>query len=317
MNEKPDESNNSSYVVTMPPSSENQPPQPLTQTSESDPSSDQRKKNRDKLFNDHEENRRSFGLSIGEDDFSDENHKYLSIKRIDVMDPVHALYKSFRKITIENVSNHPTDHILHKECGDSKICFRSPCLGIPNCHNVENKSDVKCRKQMTVVAYQVLGKNRFIPLHCVPETRQQPNDRQIVKICFPNDKPLKSGQKMTLIIWLGWPGEAFVLDHDNLSTSISLTRYVKGHGQLEFGFLNTCPTYDVRLFVCNSDFDLVRLENKVPDAYNYKKDKDLFCEECIDEEIKTLISQELHGIKYTMASTDDTVAYQIRYREDI
>lgn len=238
-----------------------------------------RERNRKRLINKTKEKRLSFGLSIQADDFADESHYYKSIKRIDVIDTPNLKYSNYRWMEIENVSDKPTGFIIHKECGENKVRFTD----------------------MRFLARDITDDTRPL-LDAASLTEIQPNFEQVIKIPFK--KELHPGETMKVFYRLDWPGEPGSYC-DELSTSISLTRYTKGVGKLIFGILDTIPLYGFELHEISAGFE-VQTSSAIHKDMRIEDDPGL-------EPLHGKIAAA--GVYYNLSDIKDSTSYRILYRQ--
>ncbi|HKL93694.1 MAG TPA: toll/interleukin-1 receptor domain-containing protein [Clostridia bacterium] len=238
-----------------------------------------RERNRKRLINSTKEKRLSFGLSIQTDSFADEFHFYKTIKRLDVIDTPNLKYSNYRWIEIENQSERPTRSIIHKECGDNKVRF----------------------SDMRFTARQYIdGQGELLDVDS--QTAVQPNFEQIVKILFK--KELMPGESTRVFYRLDWPGEPSAYC-DELSTSISLTRYPKGVGRLTFGIFDTVPLYDFEIQEVSAGFEI-----KVAGATH----KEIQIED--EPDLKPLHGKiKASGIVFDVSDAADNASYRILYKQ--
>lgn len=238
-------------------------------------------KNRKKLINKTSEKRLSFGLSIESDEkYTDQYHFYEHIYRYDIIDKVQGKYYSYRWIKLKNVSDKTTTFLYHKECGENKVNFK----------------DLRFKAR--------LSREGVAPVNLIIEslTEVQPNFVQVVKIYF--DKPLKPDESIEIFYRLDWPGEVLSYYEGELSTSISLTRYLKGVGQLKFGIMENYPLYGFELLEIGKDF--TEKVSNLPAAT-------LVCEDIA--ELKPLHNRNYAGAYFTIADAKDYASYRIIYKE--
>jgi len=236
-------------------------------------------RNRKAIIKSTFEKRMSFGLSLEADDNEDKYHFYDKIKRIDVIYSETGKYTSYRWLSITNKSDNPTTYIVHKECGDIKAYF--------------DKMNLRA-KQITIEGEQ----NLIIE----SQTKVQPNVVQLFKIYF--NTPLPPGESITIFYRLEWPNEALFYCEDELSTSISLTRYTKGVGELVFGIMDTVPLYGFELKEINSNFEL-RDSVVSPTIMKIQDDIDL----------KPLHGKNISGAYFFVEDAADMSSYRIIYKQ--
>ena len=170
-----------------------------------------KKMNYDRLRRETQEKRFAFARSLEQrtDDEIDKCHYYNKITRLDVVDSYKARWSSYRFITITNKSDVITNYIIHRESGENKTEFSKMRVRA----RLDNISGPKLRIESV--------------------TQIQPNFDQLFKIYFP--KPLKPNESISIFYRLDWPNEPDAYFKGDLMQSISITRYAKGVGELEFG----------------------------------------------------------------------------------
>ncbi|WP_330633764.1 winged helix-turn-helix domain-containing protein [Halocatena halophila] len=145
----------------------------------------------------------------------DDSHYYHLLKRIDVLDTPNNEWSSIRWLTVENVTSDPTTALTHKESGENKIEF----------------------DDLALEAYlDEIGGRRLATRDLVD---QQPSFEQKVKVLFP--EPLPPGESITVCYRIRWPNELSYYspsDEGELTQSISLTRYMRGVAELQFGVVD-------------------------------------------------------------------------------
>lgn len=237
-----------------------------------------RKRNFKQLRKETHEKRQSYAMSIaeGEECEYDNHHFYEKIIRIDIVDSKKNIWSSYRFLTVRNDSEIYTNHLIHKECGEDKANFRS----------------------MRVRARQDGIKGEKLNVESM--TRIQPNLQQVFRINFK--APLKPGESITIFYRLDWPNEPSSYYKNELSQSISLSRYRKGVGNLIFG------VFEPYHFVTSS----MREVNKMNEQLNSNSYPHMLS---IQEEdmLTPLHSQELFGVKYEVDSPK-SILYQILYK---
>lgn len=238
-----------------------------------------RERNRRELIKSTSEKRLSFGMSIQEDDkFNDEYHFYEHIYRYDIIDKDTGKYISYRWLKITNKSEVTTSYIFHKECGENKINF----------------ADMKFKAKR-------LGEDGGM-LIVEPQIEIQPNFVQAVKIYF--DKPLLPNQTLEIFYRIEWPGESLAYYTGELSTSISLTRYLKGVGALKFAIMKNQPLYG---------FELEEIDNNFSKKLSSKAPREFVCEEI--KEFKSLHDKGFAGAEFYIEDVKDCVSYRIIYKQ--
>lgn len=155
----------------------------------------------------------SWSLDNADPKLKDGSHFYHLVKRLDVLDTQNREWSSFRRITIENVSDEPTSSIVHKESGENKIEFAE--MGV------------------TASLEGSLGDQ----LEVRNLTEQEPAFEQKMEVFFP--EPLPPGDQLTLRYQMKWPNEMAHYSSEERTQSISLSRYEHGVGKLEFGIVDT------------------------------------------------------------------------------
>lgn len=237
-----------------------------------------RKANYRKLKKETQEKRLSYSMSIadGDDVEYDTAHHYEKIIRLDVVDNKKNLWSSYRFLTIRNDSDYFTNHIVHKECGEDKARF----------------SDMRIRAFLGGIEGERLSVESL--------TKIQPNLIQIFKIHLK--EPLQPGEKVTVFYRLDWPNEPSSYYKEELSQSISLSRYKRGVGSLEFGVFepyDILSSYMMEVSPMNE-----RFPSSVPCAMLHIDDEDL---------LKPLQGKDYKGVKYVIEKPS-SILYQILYR---
>lgn len=237
-----------------------------------------RKANYRKLKKETQEKRLSYSMSIadGDDIEYDTSHYYEKIIRLDVVDNKKNQWSSYRFLTIRNDSDFFTNCIVHKECGEDKARF----------------SDMRIRAFLGGIEGERLSVESL--------TKIQPNLIQIFKINFK--KPLHPGEKVTVFYRLDWPNEPSSYYKEELSQSISLSRYKKGVGTLEFGVFEP---YDI---LSSYMMEVSPMNERFPSSVTcnmlHIDDEDL---------LKPLHGKEYKGIKYEIEQPS-SILYQILYK---
>lgn len=178
----------------------------------------------------------ALGLSLCDDDEStfDILHHYEKIKRIDFLNTKDSSYYTYRWIRVKNVTNTPSNYILHKEYGENKINFES----------------------MNVVAYSngeaIKVENAF---------ELQPSFVQIFKLYFP--KALKTNESVDIFYKFTWPEEVKNFSCRDLNVSFSLLRYRKGVSHLEFGIFEKHDLHDIFIEKISWDYSVDTLDDKL------------------------------------------------------
>ncbi|GAA0462909.1 hypothetical protein MUK72_18710 (plasmid) [Halococcus dombrowskii] len=65
----------------------------------------------------------SYSLENNDPELVDKSHIYKNLKRIDALDTPNDDWHSYRRVTIKNTGTSPTNALVHKESGDTKITF--------------------------------------------------------------------------------------------------------------------------------------------------------------------------------------------------
>ena len=154
----------------------------------------------------------SYSLENNDPELIDEPHIYHKLKRIDVLDTPNNNWHSYRWMTIENTGSTPTNSVVHKESGDTKITF----------------------EDMDLAAF--LNSRNGQRLEIGNLTDYQPAIEQKMAIYFPN--PLPPGESLTIYYRISWPNELAHYPEGELDQTISLTRYPQGVGELQFGVVD-------------------------------------------------------------------------------
>jgi hypothetical protein len=222
--------------------------------------------------------RLSFGLSLDndDDDSIDRVHFYTHIRRIDVLDSKNGDYRSHRWLTVKNVSEHSSYYVPHLEAGENKIRYEQ-LAARAHLHNHDGTR---------------LAIDSLTPI--------QPSFTQKFRIAF--DQPLQPGAELTLYYRLRWPGEAFSYADGENSQSISLRRYRRGVGTVEFGVLGSTPVASVRATRVNQDFE---------EGATTAQPTRLIAED--DDHLAPLHGRGLSGFLYNLDATD-TLAFRVLYR---
>lgn len=241
-----------------------------------------RKRNYKQLRKETQEKRLSYTMSIAEgaEKEYDRNHYYEKIIRLDIVDDKRNLWSSYRFLTIKNVSDIYTNHLVHKECGDNKVHYRA--------------MRIRARKD------GISGER----LNVESMTSIQPNLQQVFRINFKT--PLKPGEYTTIFYRLDWPNEPSSYYKNELSQSISLSRYKRGVRCLIFGVFEP--------------FKIIASSMNEVNNMNEQRPSNIFPQMLtIQEEnmLTPLHTQELFGVKYTIESPS-SILYQILYKvEDL
>ena len=154
----------------------------------------------------------SYSLENNDPALVDESHFYQKIKRIDALDTPNNDWHSFRWLTIENTGTTPTNKVVHKESGDTKIAF----------------------KDMDIAAFLDGPDGQQLEVKNLSD--YQPAIEQKMEIYFP--QPLPPGESLTIYYQISWPNELAHYPDGELDQTISLTRYPKGVGELQFGIVD-------------------------------------------------------------------------------
>ena len=239
-----------------------------------------RKANYRKLKGETQEIRLSYSMSIADGDESeyDYKHFYEKVIRFDVVDTNKNQWSSYRFLTIRNVSDECTNHIVHKECGENKVRFsemriRAFCGGIEG-------------ERLSVESLTAI----------------QPNLVQVFKINLK--KPLQPGEMVTVFYRLDWPNEPNSYYLQELSQSISLSRYKEGVGYLEFGVFE--PLEILSSYVMEVSGMNERFPSNLPCLILDLDDEDL---------LKPLHGKGLKGVKIN-TEKPSSILYQIVYKVD-
>jgi hypothetical protein len=237
-----------------------------------------RKANYRKLKKETQEKRLSYSMSIadGEDIEYDSVHYYEKITRLDVVDNKKNQWSSYRFLTIRNDSDVFTNHIIHKECGEDKARF----------------VDMRVRAFSGGIEGERLSVESL--------TKIQPNLIQIFKINLK--KPLRPGDKITIFYRLDWPNEPSSYYKEELSQSISLSRYKKGVGSLDFGVFEPYDILSSHMMEVSPMNE--RFPSSVPCTMLRIDDEEL---------LKPLHGKDYYGVKYCVESPS-SILYQILYK---
>ena len=237
-----------------------------------------RKANYRKLKKETQEKRLSYSMSIadGEDIEYDSVHYYEKITRLDVVDNKKNQWSSYRYLTIRNDSDVFTNHIIHKECGEDKARF----------------VDMRVRAFSGGIEGERLSVESL--------TKIQPNLIQIFKINLK--KPLRPGDKITIFYRLDWPNEPSSYYKEELSQSISLSRYKKGVGSLDFGVFEPYDILSSHMMEVSPMNE--RFPSSVPCTMLRIDDEEL---------LKPLHGKDYYGVKYCVESPS-SILYQILYK---
>jgi len=244
-----------------------------------------RKANFRKLKKETQEKRLSYSMSIADGDKTeyDSVHYYEKIVRLDVVDNKKNLWSSYRFLTIRNDSDFYTNHIIHKECGEDKARF----------------ADMRVRAFLGGIGGERLSVESL--------TKIQPNLVQVFKIHLK--KPLQPGESVTVFYRLDWPNEPSSYYKEELSQSISLSRYKKGVGYLEFGVYEP---YDI---LSSYLMEVSEMNERFPSNSPYSMLN-------IDDEayLTPLHGKEYRGIKFIIEKPSSIlyqILYKVDYKEDV
>lgn len=223
------------------------------------------------------EKRQSYSMSIayGNENEYDVSHFYELIIRFDVVDNKKNTWSSYRFLTIRNDTDQYTNHIVHKECGEDKAHFK----------------DMRIRAFCNEPGGERLSVESM--------TQIQPNSQQVFKINFKT--PLKPGGRITVFYRLDWPNEPSSYYKEELSQSISLSRYKKGVEKIVFGVFEP---YEI---ISSHMVEVSKLNEMVPSNIEYQliniKDEPL---------LKPLHEKYYMGVKYTIEEPN-SILYQVLY----
>ncbi|PID55149.1 MAG: hypothetical protein CSA58_08590 [Micrococcales bacterium] len=230
-----------------------------------------------KLRKKYDETRLSLGLSLSADPaWVDRAHRYLRVRRIDVMNILQDGVRSYRWLTVRNESSNPTYHLDHQESGENKVSFDG--LGVICADSIDTTE-----------------RNRVSS-----ETRIQPNFVQVIRLYF--SKALEPGEETTLFFKLDWPGEVSTYWDQELSQSISFTRYALGVEELDFSVYDTRRVIDAHMTEISPLFE----ESRSPRPGRLQ---------LIDQEpdLARLHGNNIGGARFTV-SDPTGAAYRIIYR---
>lgn len=208
-------------------------------------------------------------------DVMDQDHRYLRLKRIDVLDSDSGNYRSYRWLTVRNASSAQTTFLVHQESGENKVPFR----------------------KMGVVARSCAGDSSNLAVSSI--TPIQPNFCQAFKIYF--DEPLEPGATMEVFYKLDWPGELESYVEGQASQSVSLTRYERGIDYLEFSI------FDIRRIVDHSLSEVTAMYEEIRSPIRGESMR-------IDDEpdLAPLHGRALYGVRYKIPEPT-SICYRIAY----
>lgn len=237
-----------------------------------------RRENFRKLKKETLEKRLSYSMSIadGKEDEYDTAHYYEKIIRLDIVDNRKDQWSSYRFLTIRNDSDNYTNHIVHKECGEDKARF----------------SDMRIRAFANGIKGQRLSVESM--------TAIQPNLIQVFKIHF--QKPLAPGETLCIFYRLDWPNEPCSYYKDELSQSISLSRYKKGVGALDFG------VYEPYEMTSSHMMEVTKMNERIVSSIPYVMQP-------LDdvELLEPLHGKGFKGVRYSI-DNPQSILYQILYK---
>ena len=219
----------------------------------------------------------SYSLENNDPELVDESHLYQKLKRINVLDTPNDNWQSYRWVTIKNIGSTPTNAVFHKESGDNKITF----------------------EDMDPVAF--LDGPEGQRLEIENRTEYRPAIEQKMAIYFPT--PLPPGECLTIHYRLSWPNELAHYPEGELDQTISLTRYPKGVGELQFGIVDKVPHVgvDCQKFIGEEDQSWKCLST-TPEPIEADRRSDL----------KPVHGEGYSGYLYTISSPVDP-GYRIAY----
>lgn len=237
-----------------------------------------RRENFRKLKKETQEKRLSYSMSIadGEEYEYDTNHFYERIIRLDIVDNRKNQWSSYRFLIVRNDSTLFTNHLLHKECGEDKARF----------------TDMRIRAFADGIKGQRLSIESM--------TTIQPNLIQIFKIHF--QRPLAPGETAKIFYRLDWPNEPSSYYKEELSQSISLSRYKRGVGTLEFGVFEPYDMLSSHMMEV-SRMNERRISN-IPSVMQPLEDVNL---------LEPLHGKGYKGVIYTI-DNPQSILYQILYK---
>lgn len=238
-----------------------------------------RNKNLSQLRLDNDETRISLVASLmNRPDVVDKQHRYLKLKRVDILDSDSGNYRSYRWVTVRNTSSAETTCIIHQESGENRVSFTN----------------------MAVVAKQVGDDESKISVRSL--TQVQPNFTQVFKIYFP--QPLAPGDTITIVYRLDWPGELNAYVEGKASQSVSLTRYECGVDDLEFSLYDTNRMMEHSLSEVTQMYEEV--ESRVLGRSVVIAD---------DPDLRPLHEKNLHGVSYRVEDPN-AICYRMLYRTE-
>ena len=176
--------------------------------------------------------RLAMDLSLRETSLTfDTEHFYERLRRFDIADLVRGEYRSYRWLTVKNVSDHGTRHLTVYEAGENRVRY----------------------EQLRIRAYVEAHDGRRLASESL-QNRDTPEFVQIFRIFFPH--VLAPGDSITVFYSICWPGEPNYYPDVNYSQSLSLHRYRKGVGSVEFSVVDAREIFSAAL----SLFDIDRFE---------------------------------------------------------
>ncbi len=235
-------------------------------------------KNKKQLYKKTAENRLSLQMSIDDENkYTDNHHFYEKIERYDMVINESKEYKSYRWLTIKNVSDKPTTYIIHLEAGENRIFF----------------------KDMKIQAIRIEGENK-IKLKVDSITATQPNFRQAFKIFF--DKSLEPNESIVIGYTVTWPNEVASYTKNEMSQSIALDRYAKGAKELIFGILSPDKPYGFVLAAVDKQFEYKTMDLPL----TFFKAEDII-------KLKKIHNMGLCGAYFIVEDVGDNHLYRICY----
>ena len=238
-----------------------------------------RRDNFNKLIEKTGEVRMSLALSLDDKDEAavDNSHVYEHITRMDVVDTEKNTWSSYRRLTVRNVSDAPTEYIVHKESGESKAAFKEMKIKARVCDETKAKLKVES----------------LTPI--------QPNLAQVFRILFP--RPLAPGESISVFYRIDWPNEPSAYCMEDLSQIISLSRYRRGVEKLTFAVFEP---YEITESHMNYIDDMM--------VQHLSEMKPLMLGIDSESFLAPLHGTGLHGVKYIIDSPDSQV-YEIKYKK--
>ena len=238
-----------------------------------------RQDNFNKLVEKTGEIRMSLALSLEDKDEAavDNSHVYEHIVRMDVVDTEKNTWSSYRQLTVRNVTDIPTEYIVHKESGESKAAFKDMRIRAKVCD--DTKANLKVESLTPI----------------------QPNLAQIFKIIFP--RPLNPDESITVFYRLDWPNEPSAYCKEDLSQSISLSRYRMGVEKLTFAVFEPYEISESHMNYID-DMMIQHVSELKPEMLD------------IDSEsfLVPLHGKGYHGVKYIIDNPNSQV-YEIKYKK--